>query len=83
MVVYALWDLKTETLIDEAEDPNQILDAIEECRTGFAPEVMPVLGLTEYHPALQTHASITGEDTIVAHLEKRLASRQRREGTQS
>lgn len=80
MVVYALWDLATETLIDEAEDPAQILEAIDECHAGITPEMMPVFGLTEYHPALQTHSSITGEDAVVAHLHKRLASRQRREG---
>ena len=83
MAVYALWDLQTETLIDESEDPGQILEAIQQCRTAFTPEEMPVLGLTEYHPALQTHHSISGEDVVVAHLQKRLDARQRRASTKS
>lgn len=83
VVVYALWDLATETVIDEGEDPARILAAIEECRTAFTPEIMPVFGLTEYHPALQTHSSISGEDAVVDHLRKRMASRQRREGARN
>ena len=80
MVVYALWDLGTETLLMEGEDPAPLLEGIAECRRDLPPDLIPVFGLTEYHPALQNHSSITGEDAVVAHLHKRLAGRQRREG---
>ena len=79
MVVYALWNLQTEELIGETEDPQQVLDAIDAYRTAASAERLPVFGLTEYHPALQTHSSITGEESIETHLHKRIEARRRRQ----
>ena len=79
MVVYALWNLQTEELIGETEDPQQVLEAIDTYRTAATAERMPVFGLTEFHPALQTHSSITGEEAITAHLHKRIEARRRRQ----
>lgn len=77
MVVYALWDLVTETLLDEGEDPGSILETMQELQANLSPDVMPVFGLTEYHPAMQSHSSMTGAEKIEALLQKRLAARQR------
>jgi hypothetical protein len=78
VVEYALWDLVTETLLDEGEDPARILETMQELRATISPDIVPVFGLTEYHPALQTHSSVSGEDAVLAHLEKRVAARRRR-----
>ena len=77
MVVYALWDLVTETLLDEGEDPAAILGTMRELRDGASPDMMPVFGLTEYHPAMKAHTSHSDAEEIDALLVKRVAARQK------
>jgi hypothetical protein len=78
VVVYALWDLVTETLLDEGEDPATILGTMRELRDNVSPDIMPVFGLTEYHPAMKAHMSHSDPDEIEALLVKRVAARQNR-----
>ena len=80
VVVYALWDLVTETLLVEGEDPATVLDTMRDLRASVSPDVMPVFGLTEYHPAMRAHMSYSDTGEIEAHLAKRVAARRKRQG---
>ena len=78
MVVYALWDLVTETLLEEGEDPAAILATMQNLRSSLNPDITPVFGLTEYHPAMKAHTSYSDTDEIETHLAKRIEARRKR-----